>query len=77
MARKKRITYEQVDAGLNRYPLSNRLPVVTPAQYIMECKRQTGVADWKLAHDITVDSGVEVSRQVVYLWRRKAEKNGN
>ena len=72
--RKKRITYEQVDAGLNRYLLSNRLPIVTPIQYILECKRETGLADWKIAHDLGVDSGVEVGRTTVRLWRVKGEK---
>ena len=74
--RKKRITYEQVDAGLNRYLLSDRLPIVTPIQYILECKRETGLADWKIAKDLGVDSGVEVAVGTVRLWRVKGEKNG-
>ena len=75
MVRKKRITYEQVDAGLNRYLLSNRLPVVTPTQYIRECKEATGLADWKIAKDLSVDSEVEVAAVTVRLWRVKGGRD--
>lgn len=72
--RKKHITYAQVDAGLNRYLLSNRLPVITPTQYVLECKEATGLADWKIARDLGIDSGVEVAAVTVRLWRVKGEK---
>ena len=79
-ARKKRITYEQVEGGLNWIAGKGFVDWhgewITPSQYIIQLKRETGVADWKIAHDLKVDSGVEVTRVTVWNWRKKGEKNG-
>lgn len=72
--RKKHITYAEVDAGLNKYLLSNRLPVISPIEYILQLKRETGLADWKIAKDLAVDSGVEVAVPTVRLWRVRGEQ---
>lgn len=74
MGRKPRISYGQVSAGLLR-PGMNPLGV-DPIDYILACKEATGIADWKIAHDLSVDSGVKVATPTVALWRKKGEKDG-
>ena len=76
--RKKRITYEQVEGGLNWINGKGFADWhgewITPTQYILACKEATGLADWKIAKDLSVDSGVEVAAVTVRLWRKKGEK---
>lgn len=80
MARKKRINYFDVRKGLCRpwcdFGLDTSEYQCDPATYIRTLKRETGLADWKIAHDLGVDSGVEVAATTVRLWRVKGEKNG-
>ena len=70
--RKKRITYAMVEAGLNRHR-DEGVRYETPIAYIIECKMTTGIADWKIASDLSKDAGVEVATPTVRLWRLKGE----
>lgn len=54
----------------------NRLQVhhalgMDPGSYLRELKEATGLADWKLAHDLKMDSGCEVAVATVALWRKR------
>ena len=76
--RKKRVSYQQVEAGLNpmRDWAQEWYRYVSPEMYIRECKEATGLADWKIAKDLGIDSGCEVTAATVRNWRVRGEKNG-
>ena len=70
--RKSRVSYEMVEAGLNRHlHYADWERYLTPVQYIRVLKRETGLADWKIASDLGKDAGVEVTAATVRNWRLK------
>jgi hypothetical protein len=63
--RKPRVSYQMMERGLG----------TDPKAYLRELRAETGLAWWKLNHDMGKDAGVKVHNVTACNWGR--ESNGD
>ncbi len=67
---RKYVTYAKVCAGLNPWDKGGWVhkDYYSPTQYLTQLRAATGLSWAKLAHDLSVDSGYELSKQTARRW---------